>query len=302
MKSNLLPILLTSDNLCLKHGTGYRALRGGKGREQKIEMLDAGRRQSIVDLVEQRNGATVAELSEYFGISAATVRRDLLQLNEQGLIERAHGGAVPKRPGRSYAFPEPPVLTRASVQVAEKECIGRAAAEYVKDGEVIIVNGGTTTAEMVPHLAERQDLTVITNALNITFLLSHYPNIEVIVLGGALRHSELSMLGALTEDALQNLRADKLFMGTPAIHPEYGLSADDMTEVQSDRNIMAAAREIIVLADHTKFGRIATMRQAPMERIRRLITDTGIPETFVTALRERGVEIEVVQIGQGRAG
>jgi DeoR family transcriptional regulator of aga operon len=265
-------------------------------------MLDAGRRQRIVDLVEQRNGATVNELSEYFGISAATVRRDLLQLSEQGLIERAHGGAVSKRPRRSYAFPEPPVLTRASVQVEEKQCIGRAAAKYVKDGEIIIVNGGTTTGEMVPHLAERQDLTVITNALNITSLLSHYPNIKVIVLGGALRHSELSMLGALTEDALQNLRADKLFMGTPAIHPEYGLSADDLTEVQSDRNIMAAAREIIVLADHTKFGRIATMRQAPMERIRRVITDTGIPETYVTALRERGVDVEVVQVGQGRAG
>lgn len=265
-------------------------------------MLDAARRQRIVDLVEQRNGATVAELSEYFGISAATVRRDLLQLSEQGLIERAHGGAVPKRAGRSYAFPEPPVLARASVQVAEKRCIGRAAAKYVKDGEVIIVNGGTTTAEMISHLAERQDLTVITNALNITFLLSHYPNIKVIVLGGALRHSELSMLGALTEDALQNLRADKLFMGTPAIHVDYGLSADDMTEVQSDRNIMAAAREIIVLADHTKFGRIATMRQAPVERIRHLITDSRVPETYVTALRERGVDVEVVEIGQGRMG
>jgi DeoR family transcriptional regulator, aga operon transcriptional repressor len=264
-------------------------------------MLDAGRRQRIVDLVEQRNGATVTELSEYFSISEATVRRDLSQLSEQGLIERAHGGAVSKRPGRSYALPEPPMLSRASVQVEEKRCIGRAAAKYVKDREIIIVNGGTTTGEMVRHLGERQDLTVITNALNITVLLSHYPNIKVIVLGGALRHSELSMLGALTEDALQNLRADKLFMGTPAIHPEYGLSADDLTEVQSDRNIMAAARDIIVLADHTKFGRIATMRQAPMERIRRLITDTGIPETYVTALRERGVDVEVVQVGQGRA-
>jgi len=258
-------------------------------------MLDVGRRQRIVDLVEQRNGATVTELSEYFGISVATVRRDLLQLSERGLLERARGGAVPKRPGRSNAFPEPPVLTRASVQVAEKQCIGRAAAKYVRDGAVIIVNGGTTTAEMVPHLAERQDLTVITNALNITFLLSHYPNIKVIVLGGALRHSELSMLGALTEDALQNLRADKLFMGTPAIHPDYGLSADDITEVQSDRNIMASTREIIVLADHTKFGKIATMRQAPIKSIQRLVTDSGTPDRYITALREQGVEVVSIE-------
>jgi len=105
------------------------------------------------------------------------------------------------------------------------------------------------------------------------------------MLGGVLRHSELSMLGVLAEDALKNLRADKLFMGTPAIHVDHGLSADDMTEVQSDRAIMASAREITVLADHTKFGRIATVRQAPIERIRRLVTDSGVPEAQKRALR-----------------
>jgi DeoR/GlpR family transcriptional regulator of sugar metabolism len=103
--------------------------------------------------------------------------------------------------------------------------------------------------------------------------LAPHTHVTVIMLGGVLRHSELSMLGVLAEDALKNLRADKLFMGTPAIHVDHGLSADDMTEVQSDRAIMASAREITVLADHTKFGRIATVRQAPIERIRRLVTD-----------------------------
>jgi DeoR family transcriptional regulator, aga operon transcriptional repressor len=101
------------------------------------------------------------------------------------------------------------------------------------------------------------------------------------------------MLGSLTEDALKNLRADKLFMGAPAIHPDYGLSADDMTEVQSDRNIMAIAREITVLADHTKFGRIATVRQAPIERILRVVTDPGVSDAIVTTLCERGVDVEV---------
>ena len=119
------------------------------------------------------------------------------------------------------------------------------------------------------------------------------------MLGGVLRHSELSMLGVLAEDALKNLRADKLFMGTPTIHVDHGLSADDMTEVQSDRAIMASAREITVLADHTKFGRIATVRQAPIERIRRLVTDSGVPEASVEELRERGVEVEVVSIIRG---
>src|SRR3712207_5000710 len=144
---------------------------------------------------------------------------------------------------------------------------------------------------MIPHLVERQGLTVITNALNIASLLVPYPNVAVIMLGGVLRHSELSMLGVLAEDALKNLRADKLFLGTPAIHVDYGLSADDMTEVQSDRHIMAAAREITVLADHTKFGKIATMRQVPIERVQRLITDWQTPESAITALRKQGVEV-----------
>jgi DeoR family transcriptional regulator of aga operon len=254
-------------------------------------VLDVERRQRLVAFVEQNNGATVAELSEQFGVSQATVRRDLTRLDQQGLIERAHGGAAPRTRRRDADFPEPPVLRRAFLQVVEKQAIGRVAAEYVSDGDVVIITGGTTTAEMIPHLARRRDLTIITNALNIASLLAPHKNITVIMLGGVLRHSELSVLGALTEDALQNLRADKLFLGTPAIHVDYGLSADDVTEVQSDRNIMAAVREITVLADHTKFGKIATMRQAPIERVQRLITDWQTPESALTALRTQGVEV-----------
>lgn len=186
------------------------------------------------------------------------------------------------------------MLERASLQVEEKRHIGLAAARYVEDGDVVIISGGTTTPEMIPHLADRRDLTVITNALNVSSLLAPYSHIETIIVGGTLRHSELSMLGILTGDALDDLRADKLFMGSPAVHVDYGLSADDMTEVQSDRDIMASAREVTVLADHTKLGRVATMRVAPLERIRRLITDRGIPEATLFALREQRVEVEVV--------
>ena len=113
------------------------------------------------------------------------------------------------------------------------------------------------TAETIRHLDHIRDLTVITNALNIVSLLAPYQHIKTVITGGVLRNSELSMLGVLTEDALHNLRADKLFMSSPAIHVDYGFSADDMTEVESDRNMMSSAQEITVLADHTKFGKIA---------------------------------------------
>jgi DeoR family transcriptional regulator, aga operon transcriptional repressor len=176
----------------------------------------------------------------------------------------------------------------------EKQQIGWAAARHVEDGDVIMINGGTTTAEMIRHLDNVQDLTVITNALNIVSLLASCHHIKTVIIGGVLRNSELSMHGVLTEDALHNLRADKLFMSSPAIHVDYGFSADDMTEVESDRNMMSSAQEISVLADHTKFGKVAMMRVAPIERVRRIITSLNTSGAMVAALREQGIDVEVV--------
>jgi DeoR/GlpR family transcriptional regulator of sugar metabolism len=264
-------------------------LRGGRRG-----MLDIERRQKMVAFIEQNDGATVGELSRRYSVSEATVRRDLIQLSKDGLVERGHGGAAPRRLRRSQGLPELPVLERAGLRVSEKRAIGRAAARYVEDGDVILINGGTTTAEMVPFLGTVRDVTAITNGLNIASLLAPLTSIKTVITGGVLRNSELSMLGALTEDALHNLRADKLFMSSPAIHVNYGFSADDMLEVESDRNMMASAKEIIILADHTKFGNTAMMRVAPIERVRRIITDSGTSREVVAACEEQGVEVEVV--------
>ena len=256
-------------------------------------MLDTERRQQLVQLVEQRNSLTVAELSVHFRVSPATIRRDLSQLSQRGMIERAHGGAA-RRVRMATEMPEPPLIHRAAIQAEEKRRIGKAAAAHVHDGETIIISSGTTTVEMVPHLADRTGLTVITNALNIVFALAPYPTITVIVLGGVLRHSELTILGSLGEDALENLRADKLFMGSSAIHADYGLSAENFAEARSDQTLMDSAREIIVLADHTKFGRVATVRVTPLTRIRRMITGTDIPPEDARLLSEHDVMLELV--------
>jgi DeoR/GlpR family transcriptional regulator of sugar metabolism len=209
------------------------------------------------------------------------------------MIERAHGGAA-RRVRVATEMPEPPLLHRAALQAEEKRRIGKAAAAHVHDGETIIITSGTTTAQMVPHLAGRAGLTVITNAINIVLALAPYPTITVIVLGGVLRHSELTMLGPLAEDALENLRADKLFMGSSAIHVDYGLSAENFAEARSDQTLMTAAREVIVLADHTKFGRVATVRVTPLERIRRIITGSAIADDDARALEEHAITLELV--------
>ena len=257
-------------------------------------VLDAERRQQVVTFVDEHRGATVAELSRQFGVSEATVRRDLLQLSRQGLIERAHGGAIPRRVRHAQVFPEPPILDRAAVATEEKRRIGRAAATYVADGDAILIAGGTTTAHMIPHLAERRRLTIITNNLNVANLLAPATSTTVIVIGGVLRHSELSLHGPLAEDALENLRVDKLFIGSPAIHVDHGLSADDLAEAHTDRALMATAREITVLADHTKFDRVRTIRVVPMTRVSRIVTDDGIAADQLSALERLGIAVDVV--------
>ena len=254
-------------------------------------MLDVERRNQIFEAVERGNGATVTELSERFGVSAATVRRDLALLNSRGLIERAHGGASPRR---TRAAVEPPLLDRAGLQAEAKRRIGAAAAGYVSDGDTILVSGGTTTGAMVPHLAGRKGLTVLTNALNIALSLASHPSITVVVLGGLLRHSELTVVGPLTEAALDDLRAAKMFMGIPAVHVEHGFSADNLAEVGTDRALLAATSDVTVLADHSKFGRVATVRVAPIRTARRLITDSGAPTADVARLREQQVLVDVV--------
>lgn len=270
---------------------GTAAVSAGEGAPRA---LDAERRQQIVAFVDEHQSSTVAELSRQFGVSAATVRRDLLQLDNLGLVERAHGGAVSRRARQQRGVPEPPILGRAAVMTEEKRRIGRAAAAYVADGETIMIAGGTTTAHLIPQLAQRSGLTVVTNNLNVASLLAPMAHLTVIMIGGVLRHSELSCHGALTEEALQSVRVERLFIGSSAIRVDYGLSADDPAEVQTDRALFAAAREVIVLADHTKFDRTRTMRVAPMTRIARVITDTGIAPEQVEALERLGIPVDIV--------
>ncbi len=258
-----------------------------------MSILDVERRQQIVALVESNISQTVAELSERFGVSPATIRRDLQLLSTRGLVERAHGGVVRRAPD-VVSTPELPLQKRAGLQAEEKQRIGQAAATHVRDSDTIIITAGTTTARMIPHLAERKGLTVITNALNIVQLLANYPDINVIVLGGTLRHSELTTLGSMVEDAIANLRATTLFMGSSAIHPTHGLSADNLDEARCDQLLMTAARNVVLLADHSKFGQIATVRVAPVTRIDRLITDSGVAPERIDAIAEQGVLIEVV--------
>ena len=259
-------------------------------------LLREQRKRKISQFIEENKKATVTELSELFGVSESTIRRDLEVLDEQGVIQRAHGGAVVIE----RAAPEPPIIQRVVEYEEVKRKIGRAAAELVRDGETVFVGSGTTTLEVARNLVERDNLTVITNALNIANFFAGKSNITVIVMGGLLRHSELSMIGHITEQVLNELHADKVIMGMRAISIEEGLTNDYLPETMTDRAIIQFAPEVILVADHTKFGKVSTALVAPVTSVSKIVTDIGTPPQIVTDLRARGVEVIVApDVGEG---
>jgi DeoR/GlpR family transcriptional regulator of sugar metabolism len=147
---------------------------------------------------------------------------------------------------------------------------------------------------MLPYLSAKTDLTVITNVITVAHELAQHPQITVIVLGGWLRHSEFSLLGHLTVESLRDLRASKIFHGTYGLDMAHGLTGTNMQEVETDRRLIGAAAELIVLADSSKFRQVGPIRLAPLERISTLITDSAAPEAQLNVLRERGIKVIAV--------
>lgn len=248
-------------------------------------------RQALIhQMVEESGRVKVPALSARFGVSEATIRRDLEELDAQGRLRRAHGGAVRSE----RAAKEPPMLLRTQEQAVEKSRIGREAAGLVGDGEIIFLGSGTTVLEVARALAATLRLTVITNSLPIANLLADRPQIELIVVGGMFRQSELSMVGHIAEQAIRELRADRAFMGMRAIDPGYGFTNEYLPEIMTDRAILGIAPQVVIVADHTKFGRASSVAVAPVTAAHVIITDRRAPAEIVAEMRQCGLEVRLV--------
>lgn len=254
------------------------------------EFISTEERQSnIVALLSRQGRLSVAEIVEQFRVSEATARRDLEALAERGKIQRVHGGALSVK----EAPPELPILQREQEQFFEKQHIGQAAAALARDGETVFLGSGTTVLEVARNLRSRQNLTVITNSLPVMNTLANLPGITLVALGGMLRPSELSFIGHITEQALAEVRADKVIIGVHAISIENGLTNDYLPETMTDRATLKAGREVVVVADHTKINAVATAFLAPLTSIHTLVTDQQTPPDFLAALRQRGISIHL---------
>ena len=247
------------------------------------------RQKQILSLLTRQGRLSVSEIVKQFSISTATARRDLESLASQGKVQRVHGGVI----AVEEAPPELPILERENEQADEKARIGRAAAGLVADKETVFLGSGTTVLEVARNLRNRKNLTVITNSLPVLNALAGVEGITVISLGGMLRESELSFIGHITEQALTEIRADKVIIGTRGVSLEHGLTNDYLQETLTDRAIMKIGREVIVVADYTKVNRVATALLAPLDSMQTFVTDSKADKKFVQELKKQGINVIV---------
>jgi DeoR family transcriptional regulator of aga operon len=242
----------------------------------------------ILELLARDGTVTVADLAGELRVSDATVRRDLQALGEQRLLERSHGGAVAH--GTAH---ELPVRYRTG-RSDEKRRIARAAAELVTDGIAIALTGGTTTTEVARMLVARQDLTVVTNALNIAVELAVRPDLKLIVTGGVARSASYELVGSLADATLRGLYVDLAFVGVDGVDAERGLTTQNEVEATTNRALMARANRTVVVADASKLGRVAFAQIAGIGDADELITNTGADAEQVERLRAAGLVVTCV--------
>ncbi|MER5601471.1 DeoR/GlpR family DNA-binding transcription regulator [Streptomyces sp. NPDC002265] len=257
-------------------------------------MFAAERRQLILEMVRANGAVSLRELARVVQTSEVTVRRDVRALEAEGLLDRRHGGAV--LPGgftRESGFPQ-----KSHLATAEKTAIADLAANFVEEGEAIVVGAGTTTQELARRLARVPGLTVVTNSLLVAQALAHANRVEVVMTGGTLRGSNYALVGSGAEQSLQGLRVSRAFLSGSGLTAERGLSTSNMLSASVDRALVQAAAEVVVLADHTKLGTDTMFQTVPTDLITRLITDEPPAHddragTELQALADQGVQIAV---------
>lgn len=249
----------------------------------------------LVDYIIERGAVRVEEVTERFGVSGPTARRDLDALAAQQLVERTRGGAR-----ANSTTGDVPLRYRTSRHARQKEAIARAVAGMVTPGSVIAFNGGTTTTAAAYEVGVRAaadpafaqvETTVVTNAVNIANDLVVRPQLRIVVIGGVARARSYELTGPLTGLILPQIAIDTLFLGVTAIDPARGLYTPDEGEAAVNAALVAAARRTVVVADSSKFGITAFARICGLDAVQALITDDAVTDAHAQALREAGLDV-----------
>ena len=248
-------------------------------------MLTEERRQVILDRLASDGKIVAAELSASLDVSPDTLRRDLRELADAGLLRRVHGGALPAVVGaRSYAV-------RREQAPAAKAAIARATIRLLRDGQVIMLDAGTTTLEVARHLPPDLDATVVTNSPPIAVALADHATVEVVVLGGMLVKDAHALVGASTIEALRYLRADVLVLGVCSLHPEVGITVLELEESYVKRAMIENAAEVVAVSSADKLGSAAPYVVGPLDELTYLVTESSVSKERAAEYRALGVEV-----------
>jgi DeoR/GlpR family transcriptional regulator of sugar metabolism len=247
-------------------------------------MLPQRRHELILRTLRAEGPAAVRVLAEQLGVSQATIRRDLVQLDKEGRLTRVYGGAV------SAADNDDPFADVATVRADEKDAIAERAAELIKDGETVLLDIGTTTHRLARKLHGRS-LTVITSSLMVYEELKDAQDIQLVLLGGIVRRSYLSLVGYLTEDNLRQVHADRLFLGTSGVRPGGHVMDTTAVEVPLKRAMIAASDQVVLLADVGKFPGTGMARVCGPEDLDVVVTNPSADQATRAALIEAGVKV-----------
>jgi DeoR/GlpR family transcriptional regulator of sugar metabolism len=238
-----------------------------------------------LEVLSEHSEVSVVELSRITGVSEMTVRRDLDELEHEGLLRRVHGGAT-RVVSRSY---EPAYALRAARNVEAKERIGRRAASLVSEGETLVIDVGSTALALAEALGEIP-VTIVTPSLRVANLLADRPTVRLILSGGEVRPGEQSLVGSLAEQAFEDLRCDSAFLGVGGIDLRAGVTEYNLEDAQIKRVTLNTCRRCVVLADASKLGAVAFARVCPLDRIHVLVTDETA-EDVLQPFRDRGIEV-----------
>ncbi len=253
------------------------------------------RESRIMRALQQSGSVAVDELAEQLGVSIATVRRTLQDLEDRGLLRRTHGGATTVEPLLYEPFRhDSSFQEQFERQRDEKRRIALAAADLIQDGESISLTAGTTTTEVIRSIRHRRGITVVTNTVNVAMELSQRKDLDVFVTGGQLRGDWFSLVGASAMRAMARFFVDKAFIGVNGIDSHQGLTCHNPDEAEINHMIVKHSKQRIVVADHTKLGVVATHQICRVDAVHLLITDTGATDEAIAPFTTKGIEVRRV--------
>jgi DeoR/GlpR family transcriptional regulator of sugar metabolism len=255
-------------------------------KSRKPRELAPKRIERLRQILRMDHVVSVEELSRQLEVSSATVRRDLAQLESLGEVRRVHGGAV----GVESRLEEPLFDDKTSIAAREKQRIAQAALKFIKPNDTIFLDGGSTVLELARLVRERSNLTVVTNSLRAAIELAAQGP-RLILIGGDFRRLSQTLVGPLTRLTLDEVHVDKAFMGTIGLSIEEGLTTTDPSEAYTKELVMEHARQVFLLADHSKAGKVSFACAGQLGKVQVLITDKQIDRKFTSQLRKNGVEV-----------